>query len=274
MRINEVVELYYICALEHVPSILEKGILSHNLAHEQGLVKSDFSHPDIQKTLAQKIVPIDWPGGGRKTVHNYVNLYFQPVNPTLSAVREKSNLCILRIRPEALKHRLAVVATANAACKLADFKRALDGLSQLNTQSLYSETWVVPGAPGEENRELGQRRSAELLIPDRLHPSYVGGVILPSQKALGEFRRLFQNEPTIPADVVPEKFFIPIPEAEKKARKIQALANSRFSAVVDFPLPAGSQTPKPAIQKRNTKKKVAPPPQNQRQITSFFKAQK
>src|ERR1700733_428736 len=136
MKIEDVQELYYIAPIDNVPSIFEKGILSHNAVHGQELAKKDFSMQSVQAIRARKIVPIKTAEGTEKRIHDYVNLYFQPTNATLYAIKDRKDLCILRIRPEVLQRQDAIISTTNAAAKEAVFKRAEEGIGLLNKEEL------------------------------------------------------------------------------------------------------------------------------------------
>jgi O-acetyl-ADP-ribose deacetylase (regulator of RNase III) len=254
MKIKDIQELYYITSVEHVPSILEKGILSHNSAHSQNLVKEDFSMSNVQDIRAKKIVPIS---GDQKSIHHHVNLYFQPKNPTLFVKKNMETLLILRIRPEVLQRDDAVVSTMNAAVRDAEFYHAIEGVEKLREEHLFSDTWQA--SDPETTKRNGQLRSAELLIPDRLHPSYIGGVFVRSsgQKEIVECK--LKGKSPIPIDVHPKIFF----GQDDTIRTISALANSNFEKIQNFPslLPAQNK-----IQPR----KAVPLAQNQKTLTTFF----
>lgn len=258
MKIEDVAELYYIAPIENVPSILEKGILSHNLVHGHDLAKQDFSMQSVQKIRARKIVPVKTPDGSLKTIHDHANFYFQPSNATLFAIKDRKDLCILRIRPEVLRRQDAVISTTNAAAAEAVFKPAKEGIALLDKDELYSDSWFDAEATPEANALKKKRRCAELLVPTKLHPSYIAGAFVPTSDVHRLFLEKFQQSPPIPVDVVPEKFFIRVPPQERSGRKVSELANVHFSRALEF-LP----TPPPAKKQESLE-------QGQTQLRTFF----
>ncbi|MGH2768869.1 MAG: DarT ssDNA thymidine ADP-ribosyltransferase family protein, partial [Actinomycetota bacterium] len=75
MRRDDLEELHYITAVENVASILQHGILSHELSRR-------MAHRSLSKELVQErrrtvVVP-----NGRR-LHDYANLYICARNPTL-----------------------------------------------------------------------------------------------------------------------------------------------------------------------------------------------
>lgn len=274
MQIQDVKEMYYLADIEHLPSIMEKGILSHNLAHGQDLVRNDFSMPTVQEIRARKIVPIKTQGGAQLRIHDYANLYFQPCNSTLFKICKETNpqgkrrnICILRIRPDVLNRQDAIISTANAACKEARFLRVKEGISHLNKEKLYSDSWHDRSASSEENEKNKKERCAELLIPHKLHPSYIGGIFVPNQEARQALLQAFEGTSPVPIDVVPEKFFSNVSQDEKGARKVSDLANSRFSRPLNFLPPTASVA-------TSQKRKIVPVDPRQGTLSGFFTAKK
>lgn len=92
--------LYYIAPLENLPSILERGILSHAEVERQGLHPFAIYDADIVKARRERKAP-----DGR-SLWEFANLYFQPRNPMMYRVvneRGTKNLVILALRPCACK---------------------------------------------------------------------------------------------------------------------------------------------------------------------------
>ena len=75
MKPEDVRELHYITPIENLPSILEKGILSHKLASK--IPHLSVALDVIQERRKNKIIPRGRP------LHDYVNLYFDARNPML-----------------------------------------------------------------------------------------------------------------------------------------------------------------------------------------------
>ena len=72
--------LYYITHIENVQSILDKGILSHDIIEKE---KIKFT-PIYDQDIVNKRKSIKTPDG--KSLWEFANLYFQPRNPMLYRV--------------------------------------------------------------------------------------------------------------------------------------------------------------------------------------------
>ena len=93
--ITKMTGLYNIQALDNIPSIIEKGILSYELA--QNIRHTSIAMNEVQKIRDSKDIP-----EGMK-LHQYANVYFTYRNPMLSARRsENENICILKVHPSIL----------------------------------------------------------------------------------------------------------------------------------------------------------------------------
>src|SRR5437762_6087330 len=125
MKLEDVEELHYISPIANVPSILKHGILSHRLADRTD--HRSIAMPEIQDLRRSKQVP-----GGR-SLHDYVNLYFDAHNPMLSRVRDRNNvICILVLSPEILNSPGVVITDQNAASGWGHFYNTLDGLAAID----------------------------------------------------------------------------------------------------------------------------------------------
>ena len=69
--------LYHLTHKDNLENILRYGLQSHNLAHQNNLIKKDISNKDVNKRR-QKRDPIY-----KKSIHDYVPLYFNPRNPMM-----------------------------------------------------------------------------------------------------------------------------------------------------------------------------------------------
>src|SRR6185437_7286091 len=98
----ELDELGYIVPIATVPSILQRGILSHRRAEKIG--HQSIALQDVQERRSRVVVP-----NGRP-LHEYVNLYICPRNPMLFKRKdEHEELCVLRVSTNVLDLPNAVV---------------------------------------------------------------------------------------------------------------------------------------------------------------------
>ena len=117
---DKVSELHYITPIANLPSILDRGILSHARAEAVGHV-----------SVAGDRNPGPAPGGGSSSgglaagLHEYVNLYFHARNPMMAKRRDwHEELCVLRVNSDVLDSPGTIVTSQNASSDYAAFRAA------------------------------------------------------------------------------------------------------------------------------------------------------
>lgn len=174
MERSDVPELHYITAIENVPSILEKGILSHNGA--RSLPHASIAMSEIQ-ALRRKIVV---PGG--LPLHDYVNLYMNARNPMMYKRRgDHASLTVLRLQSAVLELPGAVIASGNASSDYTRFAASPAGLEILDAALVNALDWR-----SEDEIDYFRRKSAicaEVLVPERVDPQYIGGAYVSCRQA-------------------------------------------------------------------------------------------
>lgn len=167
MRRSDIQELYYITHIENVPSILERGILSHNAATK--VSHFSIANEKVQRRRANKTVPLR--GGGRKPLHAYANLCFNARNWMLKEVLGPDGdapVCVLTIDRSVLEISGVVVTPCNAAKAKATFYKNVDvGLAQLDAARVFARY------PTEQSQ-------AEALIPDSVGSNLIVGAVVGS----------------------------------------------------------------------------------------------
>ena len=162
----DVAELHFITYIENVPSILKRGILSHNKSRNINFC--DISERGVQELRAKKKIP-----GTNKSLHDYANLYFDAHNPMLSARRsENDKICVLRIKNIVLNIDGVIITDKNAA-RECWFKTVDEGLPLLNKDEIYATSWIYDN-PIKQDKHKGIK-CAEVLFPDCVHPDYIIG---------------------------------------------------------------------------------------------------
>ena len=94
MRNSDIRGLYYITHIDNLPSILERGILSHEKIQTTRIPYTRIYDNSIVERRRHRSTP-----EGRSLWH-YVNLFFQPRNPMLYRVIDEigsQNLAVLRV---------------------------------------------------------------------------------------------------------------------------------------------------------------------------------
>jgi len=182
----ELHELGYIVPIATVPSILQRGILSHRRAER--IEHDSIALQDIQDLRATKKVP-----SGR-ALHEHVNLYICPRNPMLlkrSAIHEQ--LCVLQVSVNVLDVPGVVVTDGNAASKYVSFRPAPAGLAIVDRNRTFAEWWTHDDQI-EQWRHSSQK-CAEVLVPDAVPARYVIGAYVSCDDSQRTLRRLAPNLP-------------------------------------------------------------------------------
>ena len=182
MTRDEIQELYYFAPIENLTSIMRHGILSHNRASRRQHL--DFSDPRIQERRRKKKIP-----GGR-CLHDYVNLYFNPRNKMMFAIRHRWNeMVVLRISSAVLDLDETIVSDRNASSDKALFLKPVLALRRMSKQEVFVRQWHDPDDLFETWR-LGSIVCAEVLHPDILSTDYIRGAYVASQSVKTAFDRL------------------------------------------------------------------------------------
>jgi ssDNA thymidine ADP-ribosyltransferase, DarT len=178
-----VAELQCIQALENVESILEKGILSHNLA--EAVPHVSIANPKIQERRERVTIP------GARDLHDYANLYFNARNKMMSYLhftRGTADLVVLRVSPDVLDLDGVVIASENASTGRVIFTPAPGGLARVKSELVYAQSWNHPDQSAKDLH--GALICAEVLVPDKVEPSYIRGAFVPSAEARDALRGL------------------------------------------------------------------------------------
>ena len=159
-------EVHYITPLANLPSILERGLLSHQRVAT--IEHVSIADGDVQDRRRGKRVP-----NGRP-LHEYVNTYVDARNPMMFRRRShRHQLCILRIEPDVLDIPGTVIVDGNAASPFTRFAAAPAGLEMLDEQRVYATYWTNTDHLAQKEKE--RQRCAEVLVPDRVPVEYIVG---------------------------------------------------------------------------------------------------
>src|SRR3972149_2398195 len=166
MKRSDVKALCYICHIENLPSIIEKGVLCYNRAKK---LKHKVIHdPIVQERRKNKQIP-----GGRK-LHDYANLYFNPRNAMMYKRKElHKEICILILDPKILNATNVVISDMNASSDYARFY-SLKELDKLDGELIFAKDWTHP-----DPIEYFKRKSAvcaEVLVPSFIPSNFIIGV--------------------------------------------------------------------------------------------------
>jgi ssDNA thymidine ADP-ribosyltransferase, DarT len=190
---NRVTELQCIMPIGNIPSVLARGILSHETAAK--LEHRSVAMPAMQDRRDVKTVP----GGLR--LHQYANLYFHARNPMLS-VRRHEDVCVLRVSTAVLEIQGTVITDQNAASNYVRFYAPAQS-NLLDFNDIYARDWRHPD---NQIREWQHKSSkcVEVLVPQRVQANLLIGAYAVDDAARS---RLNQMGFTLPVSIDADLFF-------------------------------------------------------------------
>lgn len=130
---SDVKELHYIAPIANLFSIMQHGILSHNLSMK--LQHRSFAMQNIQESRRNKII-----AGTNKKLHDYANLYFDAHNPFLYQTQKfNDEICVLRIDTSVFDIPNAIITDRNASSDYVRFYPVAEGLTAIDKNRLFSD---------------------------------------------------------------------------------------------------------------------------------------
>ncbi len=171
LQLHGIEYLYHMTHIDNLASIVDNGLLSQNEAHRQGLIESDISDPKVQNIRARTVDSLY-----KRSLHEYVPLYFAPTNPMLYKRREmQEDIIILGLDPQLLSETNIIFTNGNAAASGTIFYRDIHMLAQLPWDSIRARSWI--------DIEDGKRiKCAEVLVYPKIEPNRIKIVFCYSQK--------------------------------------------------------------------------------------------
>ncbi|GAB4225330.1 MAG: DarT ssDNA thymidine ADP-ribosyltransferase family protein [Stanieria sp.] len=170
MNKNSIKSLYYITHINNLPSILERGILSHKKVEELQVTYQPIYDSGIVSKRKDKRTP------ERDSLWEYANLYFQARNPMMYRVvheKEKRDIAIVGVKSEVLQINGGFVTDGNAANDPTQFFPAKEGLKIVENQwkIIQSDWW---------NDQDGSKRKimSECLIPNQISPEFIHSIFV------------------------------------------------------------------------------------------------
>ena len=210
--------LYYICHVENLGSILEKGIFSRQDVEAQNITHRDIHDPGVlshrDKTL---------PNG--KNLQEYINLYFQPRNAMLYRLvcnLDRKPLVILQIDSSVLEVEGSYFSDRNAAAYGAQFFSNLSDLKRIDEKVFKKEYWT-------DSDDTKQRMMAEVLVPEPIPPDRILTIYRPLNDE--NVKKLAGDKPIA---VEPDMFFLPTRRCRLNERISLSKGDMFFSSMQTF----------------------------------------
>ena len=168
MRNSDIRGLYYITHINNLPSILERGILSHEKIQTTRIPYTRIYDNSIVERRRHRSTP-----EGRSLWH-YVNLFFQPRNSMLYRVIDETgrqNLAVLGVTNAVLQEQGIFITDGIAASRLTQIHPQPRGLEILQAQQeiIQSRSWIS----WNHCEELERKLMAECLVPNQVNPEHI-----------------------------------------------------------------------------------------------------
>jgi hypothetical protein len=189
--------LFYTAHLDNIKSILELGILSHNIAHSKGVVNVDISMQQVNERR-NRIEPTL---GGN--IHDFAPLYINPKNPMLYYLcvnGQRENLILLKVTPQILLADNVAFSDGNAAVRTTNFYTNIDDFNKLNWTIIKDNYWT--------NHPDGKRiKCSEVLVQGKIPIYYVTNIFTYCEATLDKVLLLFPNHLGIETNINKQLFF-------------------------------------------------------------------
>lgn len=166
--------LYNIQAIDNVPSIMKRGLLSNERASKINHVSIAMN--EVQERREHVRIP-----NGLK-LHQYANLYFDPWNPMLSRKRSQNEeICILKFDRGVLDIEGVIVSDKNASSDYAAFFTPEVGLEYIDFDLVYARYWTDSDYFVQCRKK--SIKCAEVLVPYVIPYEYVVCAAVVSERA-------------------------------------------------------------------------------------------
>lgn len=167
---------YSIMPIDNIPSVISRGILSHNNCKR--ISHKSVASQSVQLIRDKVIIP-----NGMK-LHDYANIYFDCRNPMMYLIKNKAKkLCILVISPEILRIEGVVVSDRNASSEYNIFGDPQEMIynNRLDYDIIYAEYWT----DNDLHIKMIKKsiKCAEVLVPYCIGYEYIIGAYVLNKDA-------------------------------------------------------------------------------------------
>lgn len=193
-------ELYYITHIENIPSILERGILSHTHIQRENIPYTAIYDEQIVSSRHNRIAP------NGESLWNFANLYFKARNPMLYRLiceLPLDALAVIGVRRDILDRDDIYITDGNAASANTTISPATASrylIPQIMKEIAF-EWWNEPG--GSKRKIM-----AECLVPDMVPPEYIQTIYVANRETSYEVSSTV-NRPKVEVVPEPHTFFQP-----------------------------------------------------------------
>lgn len=193
-----ITELHSLHSVDNLASIVAAGILCFDRARE--VPHRSIANEAVQARRDARQIP------GDGMLHAHACLFFHARTPMLSywlyQGAPPDSFVVIRVDPAVLDMDDVKIADGNAAKSRTRFHPSPAGLAVLDEAEVYATWWTDPDPVIKD--ELARKRSAEVLVPDRVPPEYILGFLVNSD---GARTRVEGIAPGYTTEVDPYLFF-------------------------------------------------------------------
>ena len=175
---------FHMTDIHNLKDILDKGMFSHNLARDFGLLKVDNSNQMIN----DKRDRVEKSLGGN--IHDFVPLYINPRNSMLEFIikNDKLNdLIFLRVTPHIILEDNVFFSDGNAASKTTKFYSETNDLDMLDWD-VINDKWN-----SSSTNEIKKKEMSEVLVKHEISLQYINEIIFNNNNNLDYLMKLFPN---------------------------------------------------------------------------------
>lgn len=213
--------VYYITALENIPSILRHGVLSHAEARERGVEARTIYDAHVVAKRGEMRAP----DGG--SLWNFANFYFNARNPMLYRVvrGEGRDVAVLFMRRDLMKSA-KYVSVGNAAHSLSAILPFREGVARIQRDTVWEK---VQAEVWREDGEARRLTMSELLVPGAADAGLIQTIYVPTaEKAEAVRKMLSRRGPGLDAVPHPDMFFRAIREISLRGTRIRIVDGDMF----------------------------------------------
>lgn len=222
---KDIQELYYITDIENVPSILDKGILSHNTVKD--IPHVDISNKEIQGVRENKLVPLNTTGN-KLPLWSFVCLFAQPHNAMMYVSRHK-HICVIRLDKNILEQDDVIITDRNASCQNATFAKASDWvLTNETARCLYSRQSLPTMTNQITHHDYKSIRQLEILCPQKVAQKYILGFFVKQKEHMEKVLKMVTNKLLSLSVIINDNIFF-----LGKTTKLKTFMPLTFNAIND-----------------------------------------
>lgn len=189
--------LFNVAHIDNLPGIMQLGILSHNKAHGEGMVRMDISNQSVNNLRDRVAASLG------SNLHDYAPVYINPRNATFyywCKTKPKTEVVLFKINPNILLAPDVAFSDGNAAVSSTQFYQNIDDFNRLDWAGIHEEWWA--------NHPDGKRiKCAEVLVKGLVPLHYIDEIYVYDQVALEKVLPLFPNHLSIRILVNPAFYF-------------------------------------------------------------------